>query len=256
MYDGLVRELRVFVIAYALIVALAAPPALLADDGSSSKSSPTSTNALPPGPAEPGLPPGAAGPSASSTPTAESGSTQSSDASDSKGSKKRKSSLDTASAAASKAVTIKDFEFTPKSITVNVGDTVEWTNNGPTGHSATSDESGQWDTGVLKKGASGSHTFNQAGTFKYHCTPHPNMKATITVADTGGSSSSSSGSSDTGATGSSTGTGSTGSTGSSSGSGSGKSLAGTGADLYLWAAVGAGLVALGFGLRRRRPRSR
>jgi plastocyanin len=248
-----VREVRVFVLAYALIVALAAPPALLADDGTSSNTSTSS----PPGPAEPGLPPGAAGSSASSTPNATSGTTQPSDSQASK--KKSSHSKDKASAAGSKTVTIKDFEFTPKSITVNVGDTVNWTNNGPTDHTATSDKGGLWDTGNLKKGSSGSHTFNQAGTFAYHCTPHPFMKATITVADSGGSSSSGgSGSSGTGSTGSSSGTGSTGSTGSSSssGSGSGKSLAGTGADVLLWAAAGAGLIALGYGLRRRRPRSR
>jgi plastocyanin len=246
-----VRELRVFLLAYALIVALAAPPALLAADGTSS----TTSTSAPPGPAEPGLPPGAAGPSASSTPNATSGSTQ---PSDSKASKKKSShGKDKASAAGSKTVTIKDFSYTPKSITVNVGDTVDWTNNGPAGHSATSDKGGLWDTGVLSKGSSGSHTFNQAGTFAYHCTPHPFMKATITVAGSGGSSSSNgSGSSGAGSTGSGSGTGSTGSTGSSGSSGSGKSLAGTGADVLLWAAAGAGLIALGYGLRRRRPRSR
>jgi hypothetical protein len=152
-------------------------------------------------------------------------------------------------------VTIKDFQYTPKSITVNVGDTVDWTNNGPAGHSATSDKGGLFDTGVLSKGSSGSHTFNQAGTFAYHCTPHPFMKATITVAGSGGSSSSS-GSSSSGSGSSGSGSGSTGSTGSSGSSGSGKSLAGTGADVLLWAAAGAGLIALGYGLRRRRPRSR
>jgi LPXTG-motif cell wall-anchored protein len=83
-------------------------------------------------------------------------------------------------AAASTGVTISDFQFAPASATVNVGDTVTWTNNGPTPHSATS-SSGVFDTGIMDAGQSGSHTFTEAGTFAYICTPHPNMHGTIVV---------------------------------------------------------------------------
>jgi len=83
-------------------------------------------------------------------------------------------------AAASTGVTISDFQFSPASVTVNVGDTVTWTNNGPTPHSATS-SSGVFDTGIMDAGQSGSHTFTEAGTFAYICTPHPNMHGTIVV---------------------------------------------------------------------------
>jgi LPXTG-motif cell wall-anchored protein len=83
-------------------------------------------------------------------------------------------------AAASTGVTISDFQFAPASVTVNVGDTVTWTNNGPTPHSATS-SSGVFDTGIMDAGQSGSHTFTEAGTFAYICTPHPNMHGTIVV---------------------------------------------------------------------------
>ena len=65
-------------------------------------------------------------------------------------------------------------------MTVNVGDTVTWTNNGPTPHSATS-SSGVFDTGIMDAGQSGSHTFTEAGTFAYICTPHPNMHGTVVV---------------------------------------------------------------------------
>ena len=83
-----------------------------------------------------------------------------------------------ANAAASANVTIKDFEFVSPSVTVNEGDTVTWTNQGPTGHSATGDG---FDTGIMDAGQSGSHTFDSAGTFSYICTPHPNMKGTVIV---------------------------------------------------------------------------
>src|SRR5215210_1753329 len=52
-------------------------------------------------------------------------------------------------AAASGSVTIADFSFTPATITVNQGDTVTWNNNGPTPHSATA-AGGSFDTGILQ----------------------------------------------------------------------------------------------------------
>ena len=61
-----------------------------------------------------------------------------------------------------------------------MGDTVTWSNAGPTPHSATASD-GSFDTGILDKGGSGSHTFTQAGTFAYICTPHPYMKGTVVV---------------------------------------------------------------------------
>ena len=84
-------------------------------------------------------------------------------------------------------MTIVDFSFSPGTITVNVGDTVTWVNDGPTPHSATS-SNGAFDTGIFPAGQSRSHTFNEAGTFSYICTPHPNMRGTVVVqgAQTGG----------------------------------------------------------------------
>ena len=64
----------------------------------------------------------------------------------------------TAKASATASVTISDFKFTPASVTVNEGDTVNWTNDGPTVHTATADD-GSFDTGILEKGQSGSATF-------------------------------------------------------------------------------------------------
>jgi LPXTG-motif cell wall-anchored protein len=85
-----------------------------------------------------------------------------------------------ARAAASGGVTIVDFSFSPATITIDVGDSVTWTNNGPTAHSATADN-GSFDTGIFPAGQSRSHTFNDAGSFSYFCQPHPNMRGTIVV---------------------------------------------------------------------------
>jgi plastocyanin len=85
-----------------------------------------------------------------------------------------------AQAAVDPALTISDFQFTPSTITVHVGDTITWTNNGPSAHTATA-RGGSFDSGTLHKGQSASHTFTQPGTFAYYCRIHPFMHGTVVV---------------------------------------------------------------------------
>jgi LPXTG-motif cell wall-anchored protein len=85
-----------------------------------------------------------------------------------------------AKAAATANVTISDFRFTPATVTVVEGDTVTWTNDGPTGHSATA-SNGEFDTGIFPAGQSRSESFDTPGTYAYICTPHPNMEGTVVV---------------------------------------------------------------------------
>jgi plastocyanin len=85
-----------------------------------------------------------------------------------------------AHAANATTVTIADFQFTPATITIHVGDTVTWVNHGPSAHTATTNN-GSFNTGVLQKGHSASHTFTKAGTFTYICSIHPFMHGTVVV---------------------------------------------------------------------------
>lgn len=85
-----------------------------------------------------------------------------------------------ARAASDPGVTISDFKFTASSITVRAGQTITWTNDGPSSHTATAKD-GSFNTGVLKKGASASHTFTQPGTYTYFCQIHPFMHGTVIV---------------------------------------------------------------------------
>jgi LPXTG-motif cell wall-anchored protein len=155
-----------------------------------------------------------------------------------------------ARAAASGSVTIADFQFTPAQITVDQGDTVTWTNSGPSAHSATAPD-GSFDTGILPAGQSGSHTFNEAGTFSYICTPHPNMHGTIVVraSQTAGDTPDSS-------TGEGGGTGGSSDTGAGSGaeaasSDGGPSLPNTGTDAGAMLVLGALMLLLGVAVHRR-----
>jgi plastocyanin len=82
--------------------------------------------------------------------------------------------------AATHAVTISDFAFSPATLTITAGDTVTWTNDDPIVHTATS-ATGAFDSGDLAEGASFSVTFTTPGTYDYVCTPHPTMTGRIVV---------------------------------------------------------------------------
>lgn len=111
----------------------------------------------------------------------------------------------TASASSTIAATIGDYFFKPGTLSIAVGDTVVWTNDGTVseGHTVTADG---FDSGTLETGATYSHTFASAGTFSYICAIHPAMKGTVIVGNGSGSGSGGGG----GGGGESTGGGSTG----------------------------------------------
>src|SRR5436190_4380054 len=77
-------------------------------------------------------------------------------------------------------VSIIDDAFAQPSITVNVGTTVTWTNNGAHQHTTTSDTA-LWDSGPLNPGQQFSFQFNTIGSFNYHCTIHTFMTAVVNV---------------------------------------------------------------------------
>lgn len=84
------------------------------------------------------------------------------------------------------AVSIEDNFFTPQNVTVPVGTTVKWTNNGAATHTATSGNgtpSGLFDSGNMTSGQTFQFTFNNPGTYPYYCKIHgaAMMSGTITV---------------------------------------------------------------------------
>ena len=78
------------------------------------------------------------------------------------------------------SVQIKDFQFTPSKVTIKVGGTVTWTNEGSSVHTVTADDA-SFDSGQLQKGKTFSRTFDSTGTFSYHCSIHSSMKAQVIV---------------------------------------------------------------------------
>lgn len=80
-------------------------------------------------------------------------------------------------------VNIQNMAFSPSTLNVKVGTTVTWVNRDSTAHDVVSD-TGLFNSGNLNNGQSYSYTFNQAGSFPYHCGIHPSMTGTIVVSAT------------------------------------------------------------------------
>jgi plastocyanin len=78
------------------------------------------------------------------------------------------------------SVTIKDFDFHPMAITVPVGATVTWKNLDGEPHTVTSTD-GSFRSQALDEDDTYSFRFAKPGVYKYLCTIHPRMMASITV---------------------------------------------------------------------------
>jgi plastocyanin len=88
----------------------------------------------------------------------------------------------TAASAGSAAhvVHTKNFAYIPPSVTIKVGETVQFVNDDATQHTVTASDK-SFDSGNMNQNATWSHVFAKAGTYPYICTYHPYMKGTIVV---------------------------------------------------------------------------
>jgi plastocyanin len=83
--------------------------------------------------------------------------------------------------------------FSPNVINIAPGDTVTWTNNDKVGHTSTSgnpsdNQTGTiWDSSLIKSGGTYSFTFQSAGDYRYFCMVHPWMLGEVIVRGVTGS---------------------------------------------------------------------
>jgi plastocyanin len=89
------------------------------------------------------------------------------------------SALPAAARAAEIAVKIDNFVFTPQKITVEVGDTVTWTNADDIPHLVVA--TGHFRSPALDTDDKYSYTFTAPGTFEYFCGLHPQMQGSVVV---------------------------------------------------------------------------
>jgi plastocyanin len=86
------------------------------------------------------------------------------------------------SLAAESNIGVADFDFTPATQTIAVGDTVTWSFNA-SNHSTTSlpGQPDRWDSTVQNIGAKFQKTFTKPGRYQYVCTPHESFMRGVLV---------------------------------------------------------------------------
>jgi plastocyanin len=81
-------------------------------------------------------------------------------------------------------VAIRNYAFDPATVTVHVGDTVEWKNDDSVDHTATDEGNPQkraFDSGHIQQGKTWSYVAGKKGTYNYDCTLHAFMKGKLIV---------------------------------------------------------------------------
>jgi len=76
--------------------------------------------------------------------------------------------------------------YIPADVTINVGETVTWSNDDTAAHTVTSGmpadgPDGNFDSSLFMAGATFSHTFEEVGEFDYYCMVHPWMTGKVQV---------------------------------------------------------------------------
>jgi plastocyanin len=71
--------------------------------------------------------------------------------------------------------------FTPQTLRIQKGDTVVWANGDTTSHTVTSTGGGFLKSPTLDPGKSYKRTFTAAGTYRYNCSIHPDMRGSVVV---------------------------------------------------------------------------
>lgn len=79
---------------------------------------------------------------------------------------------------AMQVVSIENFFFNPAELSVEAGTTVKWANNDSAPHQISG---AGFESQSFSRGESYTFTFDQAGTYDYHCAIHPSMTGKIIV---------------------------------------------------------------------------
>jgi plastocyanin len=77
-------------------------------------------------------------------------------------------------------IVVKDFMFTPNSLTIKAGSSVTWSNQDDEPHTVVSD-AGLFRSGAMDTNESFSYKFDSPGTYHFTCSIHPRMVGTIVV---------------------------------------------------------------------------
>ncbi|MEN7527573.1 MULTISPECIES: cupredoxin family copper-binding protein [unclassified Cupriavidus] len=90
------------------------------------------------------------------------------------------SGFSVAQAEENNAVVLKNFQFSPMSLTIKAGTTVTWKNLDGEPHTIVND-AGLFRSSALDQNDTFKFRFDKPGVYNIFCGIHPNMRATITV---------------------------------------------------------------------------
>jgi plastocyanin len=85
-----------------------------------------------------------------------------------------------ATSAVTKNVNITATAFKPASVTIATGDSIKWTNKDTKTHQVVSN-SGAFASAIISPNHTYKHTFNTAGTYRYHDALHPSLTGKVVV---------------------------------------------------------------------------
>src|ERR687887_2063276 len=83
-------------------------------------------------------------------------------------------------ATATKTVKITATAFSPVNVTIKTGDAIKWSNTDTKAHQVVANN-GSFASPSIAAGKSWTHTFNTAGTFRYHDALHPSLTGRVVV---------------------------------------------------------------------------
>ena len=77
-------------------------------------------------------------------------------------------------------ITIKNFAFSPNTLTIKTGENVTWINEDSSSHRV-KEGAGLFESNTLGNGQSFTYIFTSAGIYNYTCSIHPTMKGKVIV---------------------------------------------------------------------------
>ena len=83
-------------------------------------------------------------------------------------------------ASVTKTVKITATAFSPASVTIHTGDAIKWSNKDTKAHQVVANN-GAFASPTIAAGRTWTHTFNTAGTYKYHDALHPALTGKVVV---------------------------------------------------------------------------
>jgi plastocyanin len=82
---------------------------------------------------------------------------------------------------AAATVPMKAMKFAVDSVEIRAGQSVRWVNNDFVDHTVTFEQPGPTSSNMIATNRSFVATFERPGVYRYHCTPHPDMKGVVVV---------------------------------------------------------------------------